>query len=63
MPKGYDAKGERVIRIRIEAWDMNCNQHIPRRFSEREVASVPAAYEDRIADLEARLKIAETAPG
>jgi len=56
MPKGYDAIPERVIRIHVEAWDLNCNQHIPRRFSQRELAPVIAAYEDRIAALEQRLR-------
>jgi uncharacterized protein len=26
----YPAKVERVIRMRVEAWDTNCNSHIPR---------------------------------
>ena len=30
MPEGYAAKPERVIRFRVEAWDANCPQHIPR---------------------------------
>jgi predicted pyridoxine 5'-phosphate oxidase superfamily flavin-nucleotide-binding protein len=25
----YPARAERVIRIRVEAWDTNCNSHIP----------------------------------
>lgn len=29
MPKGYAAKGERVIVIDVVAWDANCPQHIP----------------------------------
>lgn len=56
MPEGYDAKPERVIRIRVEAWDMNCNQHITPRFSERELAPGLDALAQRIALLEARLK-------
>ena len=55
MPKGYDAVPERVIRIHVEAFDLNCNQHIPRRFSERELRPVIAAYEERIATLERQL--------
>ncbi|HLJ20465.1 MAG TPA: pyridoxamine 5'-phosphate oxidase family protein [Stellaceae bacterium] len=56
MPAGYDAKPERAIRIHIEAWDMNCNQHITPRFSERELAPGLDALAQRIAKLEARLK-------
>ena len=56
MPRGYDATAERVIRIRIEAWDLNCSQHIQRRFSETELRPVLAAYEERIAALEQRLQ-------
>ncbi len=26
----YKARVERVIRMRVEAWDTNCNSHIPR---------------------------------
>lgn len=30
MPAGYRAIGERVIVIRVVAWDVNCPQHIPK---------------------------------
>ena len=56
MPAGYDARPERVIRIHIEAWDMNCNQHITRRFSERELTPGLDALARRIVLLEARLR-------
>lgn len=56
MPEGYDAKPERVIRIHVEAWDMNCNQHITQRVSQRELAPYLAAQNERIAKLEAKLK-------
>jgi hypothetical protein len=26
----YPARAERVIRMQVEAWDTNCNSHIPR---------------------------------
>jgi hypothetical protein len=26
----YPARVERVIRMRVEAWDTNCNSHIPK---------------------------------
>lgn len=56
MPEGYDAKPERVIRIHVEAWDMNCNQHITPRFTERELTPGVDALARRIAMLERRLK-------
>jgi len=55
MPRGYDARPERAIRIHVEAWDMNCNQHITPRFTERELAPGLDALAERIALLEARL--------
>jgi len=55
MPTGYDARPERAIRIHVEAWDMNCNQHITPRFTERELAPGLDALAGRIALLEARL--------
>jgi uncharacterized protein len=56
MPEGYDAKPERAIRIHVEAWDMNCNQHITPRFSERELTPGLDALARRIALLEGRLE-------
>lgn len=56
MPAGYDARPERVIRIHVEAWDMNCNQHITQRVSQHELAPFLVAQNERIARLEAKLK-------
>jgi len=56
MPVGYDARPERAIRIHVEAWDMNCNQHITPRFTEQELTPGLDALAQRIAKLEARLK-------
>jgi uncharacterized protein len=55
MPSGYKARAERVIVFTVEAWDMNCPQHIPQRF---EAADVKAALEERdtrIRELEAEI--------
>jgi uncharacterized protein len=51
----YAAEAERAILFAIEAWDVNCPQHIHRRFSERQVAPVIEALKDRIAELEAEV--------
>lgn len=38
MPEGYDARPEQAIVFTLTAWDANCPQHIPRLYSEAEVA-------------------------
>src|SRR6185369_9133566 len=37
---GYSGQVERAILFTIEAWDMNCSQHIHQRFSHRQIAPV-----------------------
>jgi len=51
--KGYKAKPERVILFTIEAWDVNCSQHIVTRFTEAELEQAFAAVQSKITDLEA----------
>src|SRR5262245_2126504 len=51
----YPSKVERAILFRIEAWDVNCPQHIHRRFSPAQVAPVIEQLKARIADLESQL--------
>jgi predicted pyridoxine 5'-phosphate oxidase superfamily flavin-nucleotide-binding protein len=61
---GYRARPERVILFTVEAWDVNCSQHITARFSESEVAEATLALRERIAALEAenaRLRAAAAA--
>jgi len=53
MPPGYDATPEQVILFAIEAWDMNCHQHIPRMVNVAAVAATFEEAEQRIAKLEA----------
>jgi hypothetical protein len=52
---GYHGKAERAVRIEVAAWDINCRQHITRRFSAAEIAPTLAQYEERIAALQARI--------
>ncbi|MGD9713828.1 MAG: pyridoxamine 5'-phosphate oxidase family protein [Thermomicrobiales bacterium] len=52
----YPGKGERVILFEIEAWDVNCPQHIHKRFSQKQVAPFIEQLHGRIADLEAELQ-------
>jgi uncharacterized protein len=49
---GYRARPERAILFTVEAWDVNCSQHITARFSEAEVAEATVALRQRIAALE-----------
>ncbi len=51
--EGYKAKPERAILFTIEAWDVNCSQHITPRFTETEIEEVLKAVQDKIAALEA----------
>jgi predicted pyridoxine 5'-phosphate oxidase superfamily flavin-nucleotide-binding protein len=49
---GYKAKVERAFRVRLEAFDWNCPQHITPRFTEAEVASALEPIRQKLADLE-----------
>lgn len=52
---GYPADPQRAILIHVEAWDWNCPQHIPRKFSEEHVNSMIEPLRARIQELEAQL--------
>ena len=54
--RSYPGKVERAILFQIEAWDMNCPQHIHRRFTQKQIAPVIEQLQARIADLQARLR-------
>ena len=51
----YPGKVERAIVFTIEAWDINCPQHIHKRFPQREITPLIEKLQSRIADLEAQL--------
>jgi len=51
----YDVRPDRVLRIRVEAFDFNCPKHITPRYPEPQVAAAIAKLEGRIAELEAEL--------
>jgi predicted pyridoxine 5'-phosphate oxidase superfamily flavin-nucleotide-binding protein len=55
MPEGAAGRPEQAILITLEAWDVNCPQHITRRFDEAEVEQLVAPLRQRIAELETRL--------
>ena len=52
MPEGYDARPEQAILFTIEAWDVNCPQHIPQKFDAADVAVAVEKLEHRIGELE-----------
>jgi predicted pyridoxine 5'-phosphate oxidase superfamily flavin-nucleotide-binding protein len=49
----YKGKPERVIRFHVEAWDANCRQHIPVKYSQKEVDAIVRPLIDRLGKLEA----------
>ncbi len=50
---GYRAKAERIFRLRLEAFDWNCPQHITPRYTELEVETAVTPLRERLAQLEA----------
>jgi predicted pyridoxine 5'-phosphate oxidase superfamily flavin-nucleotide-binding protein len=48
----YRAKIERIFRLRLEAFDWNCPQHITPRFTETEIAEAVRPLRERLALLE-----------
>ena len=50
---GYKAKPERAILFTIEAWDVNCSQHIVTRFTEAETEEAFTAVRSKIDELQA----------
>jgi predicted pyridoxine 5'-phosphate oxidase superfamily flavin-nucleotide-binding protein len=51
--KGYRARPQRVILFTVEAWDVNCSQHITARFTQPEIAAATEVLQERLAGLEA----------
>jgi predicted pyridoxine 5'-phosphate oxidase superfamily flavin-nucleotide-binding protein len=49
----YKAKLERVFRLRLEAFDWNCQQHITPRFTEGEISEAITPLRGRLEELEA----------
>lgn len=52
----YGSEPERMFLFHIDAWDVNCPQHIKPRFTEEEIEDSIAALRARIAELEAQVK-------
>ena len=56
MPVDYRARPEQVLLFTVTAWDVNCPQHIPRRFEAADVEAAIKSRDQRIAALEAEVK-------
>ncbi|MEE9241418.1 MAG: pyridoxamine 5'-phosphate oxidase family protein [bacterium] len=52
----YGGKPERVFRFRLEAWDVNCPQHITPRFTAEDIEPELGKLRARIAGLEAEVE-------
>jgi predicted pyridoxine 5'-phosphate oxidase superfamily flavin-nucleotide-binding protein len=50
---GYKAKPERAILFTIEAWDVNCSQHIVTRYSEADIEEALTTVQAKISELQA----------
>lgn len=57
----YEGRPERVFVIRVEAWDVNCPQHISPRFTQREIQPTLDELERRNAQLQERIRVLESA--
>lgn len=53
MPEGYRARPEQAILFDVEAWDVNCPQHIPQKIDAADVSAALKRLESRISELEA----------
>jgi predicted pyridoxine 5'-phosphate oxidase superfamily flavin-nucleotide-binding protein len=51
----YPGWAERAVLFTVEAWDVNCHQHIHPRFSQRQVAPVIEQLQNRVRELETEL--------
>ena len=55
-PAGRSGTTERAFRFTIEAWDVNCPQHIPRKIDAERAEARIEALRARVAELEAALE-------
>jgi len=53
------AKAERVVVFTVKAWDANCHKHIPKLLHVEDVLPAIQERDQKIATLEARLKVLE----
>jgi predicted pyridoxine 5'-phosphate oxidase superfamily flavin-nucleotide-binding protein len=61
-PEGYKARVERVMLVKVKAWDVNCPQHIPQKIDADDVRQAIESRDARIAELEAEVKRLRAGP-
>ena len=52
LDRAYGGRPERLFKLRLQAFDWNCPQHITRRFTEAQIATMVQPLRERIAQLE-----------
>ncbi|KQR70012.1 pyridoxamine 5'-phosphate oxidase family protein [Rhizobium sp. Leaf341] len=52
MPENYRARPEQAILFKVEAWDVNCPQHIPQKLDAADVAAAMERLGERISALQ-----------
>lgn len=57
MPQNYRARPEQVIIIKVEAWDGNCNSHIPHLIPADEAAKMIESLSHKIDTLQRELEV------
>ena len=62
MPKNYRARPEQVIIITVEAWDGNCNSHIPHLIPAEEAAKMIDSLNQKIDVLQTELEVCGPPP-
>lgn len=59
---GYKAKLERIFRVRLEAFDWNCPQHITPRFTEEQVTEAVRPLREKLEALQAEVDALRARP-
>jgi predicted pyridoxine 5'-phosphate oxidase superfamily flavin-nucleotide-binding protein len=62
LPDNYPAQPEQAILFTVEAWDVNCPQHIPQKFDADDVTAAIDRLNARIAELEAEITMLKGTP-
>jgi len=63
FPDTYRARPEQAIVFDVEAWDINCPQHIPQMLFAEDVEAIVTTLKARIAQLEAENATLRSAQG
>jgi uncharacterized protein len=63
MPEDTRARADQAVVVTVEAWDVNCPQHIPQRFEAEDVARALADRDAKITELQAEVARLEQSLG